>query len=54
MSQVLSLENTEAKSAISALFADAPPVLVEVRFPNAGTSPDWYLCDEEEQLSSRA
>ena len=50
MSQVLSLENTEAKSAISALFADAPPVLVEVHFPNAGTSPDWYLCEEEEQL----
>ena len=50
MSQVLSSENTEAKSAISALFADAPPVLVEVRFPSAGTSPDWYLCEEAEQL----
>jgi len=50
MSQVLSFENMEAKSAISALFTDAPPVLVEVRFPNSGTSPDWYLCEEEEQL----
>jgi hypothetical protein len=50
MGQVLSLENIEAKSAISALFAAAPPVLVEVRFPNSGTSPDWYLCEGEEQL----
>jgi hypothetical protein len=50
MSQILSLEDTEARFAISALFADAPPVLVEVRFPNAGTSPDWYLCEVEEQF----
>jgi hypothetical protein len=50
MSQVLSLENTETKSAISAFFAEAPPMLVEVRFPSSGTSPDWYLCEEEEQL----
>jgi hypothetical protein len=25
-------------------------VLVEVRFPNCATSPDWYLCEEEEEL----
>ena len=50
MSQVLSPENAEARSAISTLFADSPPVLVEVRFPNSGTSPDWYLCEQEEQL----
>jgi hypothetical protein len=42
--------NIHAKAAISALFANAPPVLVEVRFPNSGTSPDWYLCEEEEEL----
>lgn len=50
MSQVSSVDNAEARSAISSLFADHPPVLVEVRFPNSGTSPDWYLCEEEEQL----
>jgi hypothetical protein len=50
MGQVLSIENKEAKSAIAALFADSPPVLVEVRFPNSGTSPDWYLCEEADQL----
>ena len=41
---------TEAKNAISALFENSPPVLVEVRFPQAGTSPDWFLCEEEEEL----
>jgi hypothetical protein len=50
MSQVLSLGTIETKTAIAALFADSPPVLVEVRFPNSGTSPDWYLCEDEEQL----
>jgi hypothetical protein len=43
-------EKAEAKAAVSALFNNAPPVLVEVRFPHSGTSPDWYLCDEEEEL----
>jgi len=49
-SKVLLSESAEAKVAISSLFENAPPVLVEVRFPNAGTSPDWYLCEEEAQL----
>ena len=49
MSKVLLLASTEAKAVISALFEN-PPVLVEVRFPNSGTAPDWYLCEEEEQL----
>jgi hypothetical protein len=49
MSKVLLLASTKAKDAVSALFEN-PPVLVEVRFPNAGTAPDWYLCEEEEQL----
>ena len=50
MGQASSLENTETKSAISALFTDAPPVLVEVRFPSMAVSPDWYLCEDEEAL----
>jgi hypothetical protein len=50
MSQVLSAATAEAQAAIAALFDSAPPVLVEVRFPGMATSPDWYLCEEEEQL----
>lgn len=36
---------------ITALFADKPPVLVEVRFPNMGTSPDWFLCEGRGDLT---
>jgi hypothetical protein len=50
MSQVLSFTTAEAQAAVAALFANAPPVLVEVRFPKMGTSSDWYLLEEEEQL----
>jgi hypothetical protein len=28
------------------------PVLVQVRFPRMGTSPDWDLCRTEEELDS--
>lgn len=28
-------------------FEEKAPVLVEVRFPRMGTSPDWYLCESE-------
>jgi hypothetical protein len=37
-------------AAVAALLANRPPVLVEVRFPHVGTSPDWYLCDEDDEL----
>jgi hypothetical protein len=50
MSQSLLPISSESRSAVSSLFENAPAVLVEVRFPGCGTSPDWYLCDEEEQL----
>ena len=45
-----SLSEATEKAAISALFQNRPPVLVEVRFPKAGTSPDWHLFDEEQEL----
>ena len=38
------------RSAAAKLFAEKPPVLVEVRFPKMGTSPDWFLCGDEEEL----
>jgi hypothetical protein len=49
MNKLLFTTAAEAKAAISALFENSPPVLVEVRFPQSGTSPDWYLCEDEEQ-----
>lgn len=50
MSEVILSQTTDAKRAIAILFEKIPPVLVEVRFPGAATSPDWYLCEEEEQF----
>ena len=50
MSKVLLSASPEAKAAIAGLFETSPPVLVEVRFPGAATSPDWFLCEEEEEL----
>ena len=38
------------RAAIAALFANRPPVLVEVRFPGAATSPDWHLYQDEDDL----
>jgi hypothetical protein len=40
-----------ARAALSRLFAEKPPVLVEVRFPNMGTSSDWFLCEDEEDFT---
>lgn len=55
MNKVLLYQSIEAENAIAALFNNGSPVLVEVRFPRQGTSPDWYLCDEGqwEQLLER-
>ena len=50
MSELLFSTSSEARAAISTLFENAPPVLVEVRFPLSGASPDRYLCEEEEHL----
>lgn len=40
------------KTAIEKLFDEKPPVLVEARFPNMGTSPDWYLCEDAAALDA--
>ena len=50
MSQSIVLASTEARAAVSVLFDNRPPILVEVRFPGGGTSPDWHLCDEVEEF----
>jgi hypothetical protein len=42
---------TEAdRTAVFALFDQKGPILVEVRFPRMGTSPDWYLCETAPDL----
>ena len=50
MNRALLTTSSEAKGAVADLLANKPPVLVEVRFPGAATSPDWHLCEDEEQL----
>ena len=34
------------------MLASKPPILVEVRFPNMGTSPGWFLCEDEDGLGA--
>ena len=43
-------ETDSVRTAIAALFAEKPPVLVEVRFPHMGTSSDWFLCEDATDL----
>jgi len=50
MNQVSSSAIAEAKDAIVQLIQQKPPILVEIRFPKSGTSPDWRLCEDEDQL----
>ncbi len=50
MDKSILIGSTEGQQTISSLFESSPPVLVEVRFPSSGTSPDWYLCEVEEDL----
>jgi hypothetical protein len=47
------LSDTDAaRAAVAALFTEKPPVLVEVRFPNMATSPDWHLCEDAPELEA--
>ena len=47
----LASDSAEAKRAADEVFTRWP-VLVEVRFPRSGTSPDWYLFEESEQFDA--
>lgn len=38
------------RERMSALFEEKSPILVEVRFPHMGTSSDWHLCDDLDDL----
>ena len=50
MGHPLPSTSDETRNAVTRLLATSPPILVEVRFPNAATSPDWHLCEDEEQF----
>jgi hypothetical protein len=39
-------------TAVGKLFDEKPPILVEVRFPNMGTSSDWFLCEDTAALDA--
>jgi hypothetical protein len=48
-----SLPMTETlRSAIARLVDDKSPILVEVRFPRMGTSPDWHLCESVSEIEA--
>jgi hypothetical protein len=40
----------EVTASLVRLLDSAAPVLVEIRFPNAATAPDWRLCEDGEQF----
>ena len=50
MSEPRPSTQTATRAAVARLFEQSPPVLVEVRFPGAATSPDWYLLNEEDDF----
>jgi hypothetical protein len=39
-------------AAAEKLLAEKPSVLVEVRFPKMGASPDWFLCEDTAALDA--
>lgn len=52
MSASIVLEVALVRAAANKLFEEKPPVLVEVRFPNMGTSSDWHLCEDATELDA--
>jgi len=50
MSTSLRTDSNTVLAAVGKLFDEKPPVLVEVRFPKMGASPDWFLCENAAAL----
>jgi hypothetical protein len=50
MNRTFLADSMEAKELVSKLLDNFPPVLVEVRFPKSGTSPDWHLCQDRDEF----
>ncbi len=45
-------DSSAVRTAVGKLFEEKPPVLVEVRFPKMGVSPDWFLCEDATALDA--
>ena len=52
MSTSLHADANTVLTVVGKLFDEKPPVLVEVRFPNMGTSSDWFLCESAAALDA--
>jgi len=52
MKAMISAVSEGQRKLLHDFFEEKAPVLVEVRFPRMGTSPDWYLCDTEADFDS--
>ncbi len=52
MSTASRSETNAISRDVSALFDNKAPVLIEVRFPNMGTSSDWFLCEDEREYTT--
>src|SRR4051812_27582876 len=52
MSTSLLSDTSAILTAVGKLFDEKPPVLVEVRFPQMGTSSDWFLCEDAAALDA--
>jgi len=46
------LDHESVRAAAIKLLAEKAPALVEVRFPNMGTSSDWFLCEDSSELDA--
>lgn len=52
MAKLLSAASSKGHEKVHVLFEAGGPLLVEVRHPGAIESPDWFLCDSEEEFNS--
>ena len=52
MSTSLLTDSNTVLAAVGKLFDEKPPILVEVRFPKMGASPDWFLCENSAALDA--
>jgi len=53
MAKVMSAASARGHAAVHTLFAAGGPLLVEVRFPGAIYSSDWYLLDNEHEFDEQ-
>jgi hypothetical protein len=52
MARLMSAASARGHAAVHNLFEAGGPVLIEVRFPGAVFSSDWYLCETEDEFDA--